>query len=93
LRRRSGTLCTNSWQPGLHCRLYLQSERYRRLSGPIDNAHRDIVAELAAIANAALARDAGAACKAPSDHLNRTTEIILRADVLFADHGAPRSAG
>lgn len=59
--------------------LYAQSERYRRLSVPLDESGRDLDAEHKAITDALLARDADAACAAISDHLHETTHILLEA--------------
>ncbi len=77
--------CPNDWWLRLRRQLYMQSERYRRLSGPIERGARDIVAEHDAIANAALARDKVAARRAIRDHLLRTTTIILDSRLLFAE--------
>ncbi len=85
--------CPNTWWLWLRRRLYVQSERYRRISGPIDGTQRDIVAEHEAIANAALARDAVAARKAMTMHLARTTEIILSSDFLSEENEDKQSGG
>ncbi len=77
--------CPNSWWLRLRRQLYVQSERYRRLSGPIDSTHRNIVAEHDAIANAALARDKAAAAQSMRAHLTLTAEIILRSGLPFGD--------
>lgn len=81
--------CPNRWWLRLRRQLYVQSERYRRVSGPIDSSNRDIVAEHSAIADAALARDKAAAGRALRDHLSLTTEIILRSGLPFADRDEP----
>ena len=65
----------------------MQSERYRRLSGPLDREGRDITAEHDAIADAALARDTERACAAMRDHLGRTARIILESAIPFSDAG------
>ena len=57
--------------------LYARSERYRRLSVPLDKSDRDVSAEHEALSSAVLERDAAAACLLIADHLNRTTEILL----------------
>lgn len=77
--------CANQWWLRLRRQLYIQSERYRRLSGPADETDRDIVAEHALIADTALARDADRALRHMKDHLNRTTEILLTSRIPFAD--------
>lgn len=84
--------CPNAWWLRLRQMLYVQSERYRRLSGPVeagaDATGRDIVAEHDALAQAVLDRDAAAARAAISAHLSRTTAIILSSGLRFADDGA-----
>lgn len=77
--------CGNLWWLKIRQQLYVQSERYRRLSGPLDRVGRDIAAEHDAIADAALARDADAACAAMREHLSRTTRIILESAIPFTD--------
>ncbi|MDF2370910.1 MAG: GntR family transcriptional regulator [Rhizobiaceae bacterium] len=77
--------CGNSWWLKLRRQLYTQSERYRRLSGPLDSKGRDITVEHGAIADAALARDAKTAKAAMTDHLRRTCDIILQSDIPFSD--------
>ena len=74
--------CRNRWWLHLRAQLYLHSERYRRLSGPVDSTNRDITAEHNEIANAAIAGDASRAQAALSLHLCRTTDILLTADVM-----------
>jgi DNA-binding GntR family transcriptional regulator len=78
-------LCTNTWWLRLRRQLFLQSERYRRLSGPFDEQGRDISAEHDAIARAAIARHADEASQALGDHLRRTTEILLTSRIPFSD--------
>lgn len=75
--------CGNRWWLRLRTQLYLQSERYRRLSGPADETGRDITAEHDEIANAAIARDADRALEALTMHLRRTTEILLTSSLPF----------
>lgn len=75
--------CGNRWWLRLRSQLYLQSERYRRLSGPLDETGRDITAEHDAIAEAAIARDADRALDALTLHLRRTTEILLNSSLPF----------
>jgi DNA-binding GntR family transcriptional regulator len=59
--------------------LYAQSERYRRLSIPLDETDRDLVAEHRAMLDAALARDAGLAVALMAGHIRQTTQILLSA--------------
>ncbi len=73
--------CDSGWMLRLREMLYVQSERYRSVSVPLDRQHRDIAGEHKAIADAALARDAKAACTALRDHLLLTTRIVVDADV------------
>ena len=77
--------CQNRWWLRLRRQLYIQSERYRRLSGPVDESDRDIVAEHTLIADAALARDTEAALRHMKDHLSRTTAILLTSRIPFTD--------
>jgi len=79
------SLCGNSWWHRLREQLFLQSERYRRLSGPFDEQGRDISAEHDAIAKAAVSRDTQGAVQHMADHLRRTTEILLNSRIPFAD--------
>ena len=77
--------CDNQWWLRLRRQLYIQSERYRRLSGPADESDRDIVEEHAQIASAALARDVESACGHMNDHLTRTTKILIASAFPFAN--------
>lgn len=82
--------CPNSWWLNVRQQLYLQSERYRRLSGPTDldpqeNIDRDIEAEHNAIAEATIARDATTACQRLTEHLEYTTKILLASQLPFSD--------
>lgn len=77
--------CGNRWWLRLRTQLYLQSERYRRLSGPVDETGRDVTAEHDRIADAAIARDAEGALAALTLHLRRTTEILLSSSLPFRD--------
>jgi GntR family transcriptional regulator, carbon starvation induced regulator len=62
--------------------LYEQSERYRRLSVPLRTVARDVNAEHKAIVDAVLKRDAVAAARQISAHLQKTTDILLNSAVL-----------
>ena len=86
--------CTNTWWLRIRRQLYVQSERYRRISGPLDTGDRDITAEHDAIAAAAIARDTEAATRAMTYHLEQTTRIILAAGLPFLEaDGAMAEAG
>lgn len=76
--------CNNQWWLRLRRQLYIQSERYRRLSGPAET-DRDILGEHSLIADAALARDSASAVTYLRNHLNRTTEILLTSQIPFSD--------
>jgi GntR family carbon starvation induced transcriptional regulator len=75
--------CPNAWWLRLRRHLFVQAERYRRLSKPIDQGKRDTTAEHDAIADAALARDAEAAAEALRQHLQRTADTILTSSLPF----------
>jgi DNA-binding GntR family transcriptional regulator len=77
--------CANTWWLKLREQLYFQSERYRRLSGPVDESNRDISAEHDAIAEAAVMRDKKKAVAALADHLRKTTDILLNSRIPFSD--------
>ena len=86
--------CPNLWWRRLRTQLYIQSERYRRLSGPFAEYDRDINAEHGAIADAVLARDAETAKRLITDHLRITTEILLASSIEFHGETAdPSSLG
>jgi len=76
--------CTNRRWLKLRKQLFIQSERYRRLSGPYAEYDRDIDAEHRAITEAVLARDAGRAKSLLADHLRATTEILLASKMPFS---------
>ena len=68
--------------------LYEQSERYRRLSVPLDTDRRDVQNEHRRIMDAVLRRDKEAALQELERHLWATTEIILRSPLLQPDQRA-----
>ena len=76
--------CSNSWWLRLRKQLFVQSERYRRLSGPFAEYDRDIDAEHRAITEAVLARDATRAAALLTDHLRATTDILLASKMPFS---------
>lgn len=80
------SLCENAWWQRLRHQLFLQSERYRRLSGQMDETGRDISAEHDAIASAAIARDSEGAVKHMTEHLQRTTHILLNSRIPFSEN-------
>ncbi len=69
--------CGNRWWLQIRRQLFVQSERYRQLSGLAQEAGRDIAAEHEAIMKAALARDAAVACDQIEAHMRRTTNLLL----------------
>ncbi|WP_126975910.1 GntR family transcriptional regulator [Frigidibacter oleivorans] len=83
--------CPNRWWLRLRQQLYVQSERYRRLSGPADETGRDVHAEHEALAEAVVGRDAARAETLMRDHLTRTTDILLGSRMPFAEDAEARS--
>ncbi|AZO33600.1 MAG: FCD domain-containing protein [Mesorhizobium sp.] len=79
------SLCPNTWWQKLRQQLFIQSERYRRLSGPLDEEGRDVSAEHEAIAKAAIIRDTEAAVRHMAAHLRRTTDILLKSRIPFSE--------
>ena len=73
--------CKSPWLLNLRENLYTQSQRYRNLSIPLDQDQRDIVKEHADLADAAMRRDVAAIKTLIADHFNRTTRILLKADI------------
>jgi GntR family transcriptional regulator, carbon starvation induced regulator len=59
--------------------LYDRSERYRRLSYVKSSSTRNVRAEHKAIMDAAILHDADKACKALSDHIEKTAKVIQAA--------------
>jgi DNA-binding GntR family transcriptional regulator len=81
--------CKSSWLLRLRGTLYMQSERYRRLSIPVARVDRDLVAEHRAIMDAAIARDAERATALLAEHLSTTARILLTAPELKEDPDSP----
>lgn len=80
--------CTSPWLRKLREILYVQSERYRRVSVPLDlNGGRDLRAEHQELADAAVARDSERASRAIRAHLERTTRIIIESAVVRQHEG------
>ncbi|MEF9603969.1 FCD domain-containing protein [Paracoccus sp. PXZ] len=73
--------CNSGWMLRLHEILSAQSERYRSAPVLLDRRKRDIAGEHKAIADAAIARDAQAACTAMRYHLLKTTRILVASQV------------
>ena len=80
--------CPNEWWLRLRRQLFMQSERYRRYSGPLELGDRDVTAEHDRIVEAAIARDETAASEAMSAHLWATTKLLLASDLPFSDDKA-----
>lgn len=76
--------CDSPWLLRLREILFVQSERYRRVSVPLNRAGRDLHGEHKEIADAAIARDSEQACAALRDHLQKTTRILIASDVVKA---------
>ena len=74
--------CDSPWLLRLRGMLFMQSERYRRVSVPLDRAGRNISAEHKLIADAAIGRNTEKACSALRDHIEKTTRILIKADVV-----------
>ena len=70
--------CESPWLLRLRMTLYVQSERYRRLSVPLAAAKRDVAGEHRALMEATLARDAARAKALMAEHLERTTRVLLQ---------------
>jgi DNA-binding GntR family transcriptional regulator len=57
--------------------LFDQSERYRRLAQAYGQADRDVDGEHRALVRAALGRDAERACALLTEHIAKTTDVVL----------------
>ena len=76
--------CPSKWLHRMRKLLYQQSERYRRLSVPLDTDNRDVREEHRRLKDAVLQRDEKNALKELEQHLLATAEIILRSPLLHA---------
>lgn len=76
--------CDSPWLLRLREILFVQSERYRRVSVPLNSKGRDLHAEHKEIADATIARDRERACTALREHLQKTTRILIASDVVKA---------
>jgi DNA-binding GntR family transcriptional regulator len=70
--------CGSPWLMRIRGMLYEQSERYRHLSVPLDESRRDVAAEHKALCDAVLDRDRQRAMRLMCEHIEATTNIILR---------------
>lgn len=77
--------CKNEWWLRLREQLYVQSERYRRLSSPFEEGGRDVASEHQAITTAVLNKDAKVAGALLTAHLQATTDILLASPIPFSD--------
>ncbi|NVI96910.1 FCD domain-containing protein [Myxococcus sp. AM009] len=79
--------CGSPWLLKFHATLFDQTERYRRLAQAHGKARRSVEDEHAALVKATLARNAERACALLTEHIARTTELVL------AGHPGLRAAG
>lgn len=79
--------CDSPWLLRLRELLFMQSERYRRVSVPLDTTTRDLVSEHGEIADATVGRDVEKATAAIRAHLEKTTRILIESDVVKAHEG------
>ncbi len=88
--------CDSPWLLRLRTQLFMQAERYRRLSVPLQRKQRDVNAEHRAILEAAISRDVRRASEQMALHFNNTTETLLQALEFDEDIDRPavtRAAG
>lgn len=74
--------CASPWLLRLRRMLFEQSERYRLLSVPLGPSHRDVRGEHRRLMEAVLQRDEAATRQALAQHLQATTDILLRSPLL-----------
>lgn len=72
--------CGSTWLLRIRDSLYVQSERYRRLSMPLATTPRNLELEHRQIMEAALARDIPSATALIASHFNTTSNIIMQAN-------------
>ena len=77
--------CESKWLLRIREGLYAQTERYRRLSVPLRQTERNVDAEHKALVEAMLGRNPDLACGLISDHLWRTTRILLESPILAGE--------
>jgi len=81
----------NRWLLRFRRLLFEQSERYRRISALTKHGHRDVMKEHAEIIQAAIRRDADAACALLETHITHTFETVKIAFGWWQDEeGQPR---
>lgn len=68
--------CDSPWLLRMRDVLYLQSERYRRLSVIYDREDRDVAAEHEELADAVIKRNADKAVRLMMVHMSRTAQIV-----------------
>lgn len=68
--------CDSKWLLRMREHLYIQSERYRRLSVPLAETGRDVGVEHQQILDAALSRNAERSVQLLVKHMSLTTQII-----------------
>lgn len=83
--------CDSPWLLRLRDMLYVQSERYRRLSIPAAPTMRDLDNEHRVIMEAVLARDVASASELMCAHINLTTRLV-RPLTEFAEESETRPA-
>lgn len=85
--------CGSNWLLHFSATLSDQSERFRNLSGRLGYyTPRDLLAEHRALMEAALARDADAACEQMERHLSETTRILLELGDIASNGPSPASS-
>lgn len=77
--------CDSPWMLRLREMLYVQAERYRIATVPLDRIKRNLEAEHRELADATLARDVGRATAAMRDHLTRTKMILIEGQLVAPD--------
>jgi DNA-binding GntR family transcriptional regulator len=85
--------CESGWLLRLRAMLYVQSERYRRLSVPATDRRRNVNEEHRRIMDAAIAGDAKSACGLLTQHLlltrNRVRDLAARQKIEGLTEGQP----
>ncbi|HXZ08493.1 MAG TPA: GntR family transcriptional regulator [Paraburkholderia sp.] len=69
--------CDSPWLLRIRQQLYMQTERYRQLSVPLQKVKRDTNAEHQELMDAVLARDTAKAAQLLDAHLTRTMDILV----------------
>ena len=84
--------CDSPWLLRLRAMLFAQSERYRRLTLPLERHDRDRNREHRQLMDAVLARDADRAVSLMKAHVEKTTQILLTGIVGLDKSGDRRRA-